>query len=54
VKFCCLPADSTVDKCNTGRTKVRHDFLPYEKLGCAYSQFKDASADQPNDRMVKI
>lgn len=45
MKFCCLPADDTVDKCNASGTKVRHSFLPYEKLGCAYSQIKDASAD---------
>lgn len=45
MKFCCLPADDTVDKCNISGTKVRHNFLPYEKLGCAYSEFKDASAD---------
>lgn len=44
MKFCCLPADDTVDKCNTNGTKVRHNFLPYEKLGCAYYQIQDASA----------
>ena len=45
MKFRCLPADDPVNKCNTSGTKVSHYFLPYEKLGCTYSLFKDASAD---------